>query len=176
MSRGENLQIGTYIGNVIVIQGDYKLRGDKMNVHVVDGKASSIDGQGNILFNSGIETASGDTGVYDLNAHTITLDGRVVLTKEKNVMRGTHLVMNLDTNKAYLTANATSGLAVTFVGLIVAFIPSRQVNSVWIFEGKLIAACLIVFGAALFFYQRALRRARTAPLDNDLVPGVEYGS
>jgi glutamate:GABA antiporter len=82
----------------------------------------------------------------------------------------------LNANKAYLTANAISGLGATFVGLIVAFIPSRQVNSVWIFEGKLIAACLIVFGAALFFYQRALRKARTAPLDPDLVPGVEYGS
>jgi lipopolysaccharide export system protein LptA len=102
-------KIGTYIGNVIVIQGDYKLRADKMNVHVVDGKASSIDAAGNILFNSGIETASGDTGVYDLNAHTITLDGKVVLTKTKNVMRGTHLVMNLDTNKAYLTAKGMAG-------------------------------------------------------------------
>jgi amino acid transporter len=82
----------------------------------------------------------------------------------------------LNANKAYLTANAVSGLAVTFVGLIVAFIPSRQVNSVWIFEGKLVAACLIVFGAALFFYQRALRKARTGPLDTDLGPEVEYGS
>jgi amino acid transporter len=82
----------------------------------------------------------------------------------------------LNANKAYLTANAVSGLGATFVGLIVAFIPSRQVNSIWIFEGKLIAACLIVFGAALFFYQRALRKARTAPLDPDLVPGAEYGS
>ena len=70
----------------------------------------------------------------------------------------------LNANKAYLTANAVSGIVVTFVGLIVAFIPSRQVNSVWIFEGKLIAACLIVFGAALFFYQRAVR---------NLVPEVE---
>jgi lipopolysaccharide export system protein LptA len=102
-------KIGTYIGNVIVIQGDYKLRADKMNVHVVDGKASKIDGTGNILFNSGIETASGDTGVYDLDAHTVTLDGRVVLTKAKDVMRGTHLVMNLDTNKAYLTAKGAPG-------------------------------------------------------------------
>jgi amino acid transporter len=82
----------------------------------------------------------------------------------------------LNANRAYLTANAVSGLGATFVGLIVAFIPSRQVNSVWIFEGKLIAALFIVFGAALFFYQRALRKARTAPLDPDLVPGVEYGS
>lgn len=102
-------KVGTYIGNVIVIQGDYKLRSDKMNVHVVNGKASTIDAAGNILFNSGIETASGDTGVYDLNAHTVTLDGKVVLTKAKNVMRGTHLVMNLDTNKAYLTAKGMAG-------------------------------------------------------------------
>jgi glutamate:GABA antiporter len=82
----------------------------------------------------------------------------------------------LNANKAYLTANAIAGLAATFVGLIVAFIPSRQVNSIWIFEGKLIAACLIVFGAALFFYQRALRKARTLPLDTDLVSGAEYGA
>jgi hypothetical protein len=59
--------------------------------------------------------------------------------------------------------------------MVVAFIPSRQVNSVWIFEAKLVAACLIVFGAALFFYQRALRKARLSPAD-ELVPGVEYGS
>jgi amino acid transporter len=81
----------------------------------------------------------------------------------------------LNANKGYLTANAVAGLGATFVGLIVAFIPTRQVNSIWIFEGKLIAACLIVFGAALFFYQRGLRKARTAAAD-DLVPGVEYGA
>jgi glutamate:GABA antiporter len=81
----------------------------------------------------------------------------------------------LNANKYYLTANATAGLAATGVGMVVAFIPSRQVNSVWIFEAKLVAACLIVFGAALFFYQRALRKARLSPAD-ELVPGVEYGS
>ena len=102
------LEINTEFA-VIVTQGDYKLRADKMNLHVVNGTLNTIDGAGNVLFNSGIETASGDTGVYDLNAHTVTLDGRVVLTKEKNVMRGTHLVMNLDTNKANLTAKGMPG-------------------------------------------------------------------
>jgi amino acid transporter len=72
----------------------------------------------------------------------------------------------LNANKYYLTANASAGLAATGVGLV---------NSIWIFEAKLIAACLIVFGAALFFYQRALRKARTSPAD-ELVPGVEYGA
>jgi amino acid transporter len=81
----------------------------------------------------------------------------------------------LHANKAYLTANAVSGLCATFVGLIVAFIPSRQVSSVWIFEGKLVAACVIVFGAALFFYRRGLRKVRTASADTELVSGVEYG-
>ncbi len=80
----------------------------------------------------------------------------------------------LNANKSYLTANAVAGLGSTLIGLIVAFIPSRQVNSVWIFEGKLIAGCLIVFGAALFFYQRALSKARNTPADSDLVPEGEY--
>jgi uncharacterized BrkB/YihY/UPF0761 family membrane protein len=75
----------------------------------------------------------------------------------------------LNANKYYLTANAISGLAATAVGLVVAFVPSRQVNSIWIFEGKLIAACLIVFGSALFFYQQALRKARTAPSEPELL-------
>jgi glutamate:GABA antiporter len=82
----------------------------------------------------------------------------------------------LNANKSYLTANGVAGLGTTVVGLIVAFIPSRQVNSIWIFEGKLIIACIIVFGAALFFYRRALREARTVPLDAGLVPDAGYGS
>jgi hypothetical protein len=58
--------------------------------------------------------------------------------------------------------------------MIVAFIPGRQVNSIWIYEVKLIVGCIIVFGSAYFFYQRARYKARTA--DPELVPGVEYGA
>src|ERR1700744_5666416 len=74
-------------------------------------------------------------------------------------------------NKIYLTVNAVLGLGATFVGLIVAFIPGRQVNSIWIYEAKLIAGCVVVFGSALFFYQRALVKT-----DPALVPGGEYGA
>jgi glutamate:GABA antiporter len=82
----------------------------------------------------------------------------------------------LNANRYYLAANAAAGLAATSVGLVVAFIPSRQVNSVWIFEGKLAAACLIVFGSALFYYRRALRKARAGLAEADLLPGVDFGS
>lgn len=104
-----NTKVGTYIGNVIVTQGDFKLRADKVSVHEVNGKPSFIDGAGNVLFISTSGNASGDSGVYDLNTKNITLDGKVILTKEKNVMRGTHLVMNMDTGKAQLTAKGAPG-------------------------------------------------------------------
>jgi hypothetical protein len=67
-------------------------------------------------------------------------------------------------NKIYLTLNGVAGCCATVVGLIVAFIPSRQVNSVWIFEGKLIAASILVFGSAFFFYTRAQRTESAARL------------
>jgi len=104
-----NSKVGTYLGNVIIVQGDFRLRADKVSVHEENGKPSFIDGAGNVLFTSTSGNASGDTGVYNLNSKSITLDGKVVLTKEKNVMRGTHLVMNLETGKAQLTAKGTSG-------------------------------------------------------------------
>ena len=104
-----NTKVGTYIGNVIIVQGDFKLRADKVSVHEVNGKPSFIDGAGNVLFISTSGNASGDSGVYDLTSKNITLDGKVVLTKEKNVMRGTHLVMNIETGKAQLTAKGAQG-------------------------------------------------------------------
>ena len=63
----------------------------------------------------------------------------------------------LHANRWYLLLNAGLGLLATGVGLVVAFIPSRQVNSIWIFETKLVAGCLLVTGAAFFFYRRAQR-------------------
>ena len=66
--------------------------------------------------------------------------------------------------KAYLLTNATAGLATTFLGVIVAFVPSRQVSSVWLYEVKLVLGCALVFGSAYFFYRRSLRNAQQAML------------
>jgi glutamate:GABA antiporter len=77
--------------------------------------------------------------------------------------------VELHANKTYLLLNALSGLLATFVGLVVAFIPSRQVNSIWLFELKLILACLLVFGSAFLFYRRSLRIA----LEQPMIPVLE---
>ncbi len=75
-----------------------------------------------------------------------------------------HPESELKAHKHYLTANYVAGLCATFIGIAVAFIPSRQVNSVWLYEVKLIASCAIVFGTAYFFYRRSLRNAAHAVL------------
>jgi lipopolysaccharide export system protein LptA len=117
-------KIGTYIGNVIVIQGDMRLRADRVKVNVAQGKPTRIEATGNVVVNSTSGIATGDSGIYELGPHTVTMTGRqVVLTKGKDVMRGTKLVMDMNTNLAHLYAQGMPGNRVQ--GL---FIPPPQQN------------------------------------------------
>ena len=102
-------KIGTYSGNVVVAQGNFKLHADQVRVVVANGKPSRIVATGHVLFDAPSGTASGDTGTYDLAARDVTLTGSVVLTKDKNVMRGTMLVVDLDSGKARFTAKGMAG-------------------------------------------------------------------
>ena len=102
-------KVGTYVGNVVVTQADYKLRADKVDVRVVDGKPSRFVATGNVVFVSSSGTATGDDGVYDLGPRTITLTGHVVLTKEKDVMHGTALTVDMNTGVSHLTAHGAPG-------------------------------------------------------------------
>jgi lipopolysaccharide export system protein LptA len=117
-------KIGTYLGNVLVIQGDMRMRADKVKVNVTQGKPTRIEAEGHVVVNAPNGTATGDNGVYDLTPRTITMTGHVVLTKEKDVMRGTRLVMDMNTNLAHLTAQGMQGNRVQ--GL---FIPPPQQNA-----------------------------------------------
>lgn len=100
-----NSKTGTWTGNVVVIQGDMRMRANSVRLNVVgkDNKPDKIFAAGNVVVdspNSG--TVTGDNGLYDVVAHTVTMTGKVVLTKEKNVMRGSQLTVNLDTGLATL--------------------------------------------------------------------------
>lgn len=93
---------GTYSGNVIVTQGDIRMRANRVRINVISGKPNKIYADGNVVVNSASGTATGDAGVYDVAPRLITLTGHVVLTKEKNVMRGAQLTVNLVTGVANL--------------------------------------------------------------------------
>ena len=104
-----NAKTGTWTGNVIVVQGDMRMRANSVRLNVVgkENKPDKIFANGNVVVdspNSG--TVTGDNGVYDVVARTVTMTGKVVLTKEKDVMRGSQLTVNLDTGVATLGGGA----------------------------------------------------------------------
>jgi lipopolysaccharide export system protein LptA len=98
-----NAKTGTYSGNVIVVQGDTKLRANQVRVTTVNGNADKIYASGNVVVDSPKSgTATGENGVYSVAPRTVLLTGNVVLKKGKDVMRGAQLTVNLATGQALL--------------------------------------------------------------------------
>jgi lipopolysaccharide export system protein LptA len=95
-----NAKTAVYTGNVIVHQGEVRMRANTMRAQFVDNKPNKITAHGKVVIDAPSGVATGDTGVYDVNPRIITLSGNVVLTKDKNVMRGQQLVVNLITGLA----------------------------------------------------------------------------
>jgi amino acid transporter len=59
---------------------------------------------------------------------------------------------------------AIAGLISTVVGMVVAFVPSRQVNSVWQFELKMLLTCALFLGLAIALFVYYSRRQATVPV------------
>ena len=98
-----NAKSGTYSGNVVIIQGDMKLRANTVKLTTVNGKADKVMASGNVVVDSPKSgTATGDNGVYSIVPRTVVMTGKVVLKKGKDVMRGVQLTVNLATGQAVL--------------------------------------------------------------------------
>lgn len=98
-----NGKTGTWQGNVIVTQGDIKMRANSVRVTTLDGDADKVNASGNVVVDSPASgTATGDNGVYDVPRKVVTMNGNVVLKKGKDVMRGSQLTVNLVTGQATL--------------------------------------------------------------------------
>ena len=83
-------KVGTYTGNVIVIQAECKLRADKVVAEAVDGNdLNRMTATGNVVFASSSRHGDRRYRRLRLGPKTVTLTGKVVLTKGKDVMRGT---------------------------------------------------------------------------------------
>jgi lipopolysaccharide export system protein LptA len=98
-----NGKTGTWQGNVVVVQGDMKLRANSVRMTTVNGKADKVLASGNVVVDSPTSgTATGDSGIYSVGPRTVVMTGNVVLKKGKDVMRGTQLTVNLATGQANL--------------------------------------------------------------------------
>ena len=100
-------KVAVYIGNVRVRQGETVLKTAQLRVFYTgepEGNApgasvSRIEASSRVVVQSGDQTASGDSAVFEMTADRITLTGNVVLTEGKNIVRGDRLVVDLKTRR-----------------------------------------------------------------------------
>lgn len=72
------------------------------------GAITLIEVEGNVLVVTPEESAKGDKGKYEVPEKMLHLSGdNVVLTRDKNILRGTELVYNLETGHSVLTNNGS---------------------------------------------------------------------
>lgn len=107
----QNNSLARFEGNVIAKQGEMTLHSDILTIHynsdqqssnsssddpIQSNKIDKILVDGNILLTTTTETAKGDQGVYDLSKKQLDLKGNVVLTRGKNIIKGSHLTHYLE--------------------------------------------------------------------------------
>ncbi|MBX6424521.1 MAG: LPS ABC transporter substrate-binding protein LptA [Variibacter sp.] len=114
----EKEKTATFKDNVRLVQGDTVLECKVLVVHYADdppqgGKARSagparpgggqqqikrLEAKGGVVVTQKDQTATGDSGVFDVESNTLVLIGNVVLTQGQNVVRGDRLWVDLNTN------------------------------------------------------------------------------
>src|SRR3954465_555664 len=121
-----NGKTGTWTGNVLVVQGDTKMRSNSVRMSTINGKLDKVLASGNVVVDSpksGVVT--GDNGVYSVVPRTVLMTGNVTLKKGKDVMRGAQLTVNLATGQAVL-GGGVKGQAQGNTRVQAVFTPNSQ--------------------------------------------------
>jgi lipopolysaccharide export system protein LptA len=108
-------KIATFGGNVHLVQGDTTMRCKTLVVFYDQDSAPGtmkaaapatpggqqsikrLEARGGVIVTQKDQTATGENGVFDMKANTVTLRGSVVISQGKSVVRGDRLVVNLTT-------------------------------------------------------------------------------
>lgn len=106
----QNENIAIFTGNVSVVQGKTAMKAGKMTVHYAKDGGSAATGSSNIelieiddkvFVKSDTQTATGDSGVFDMKSEVLTLSGKeVVLSEGPNVLVGCKLTVQMSTGLA----------------------------------------------------------------------------
>lgn len=118
-------RMATFSGNVQVIQGDTKLRCKVLVVHYDNNQPramkaanpgaggsqqiSRLEAKGGVVVTQQDQTATGDTGLFDMKSNTITLLGNVTVSQGGNVVRGERLVVDMTTGVSRVDAGDSKG-------------------------------------------------------------------
>lgn len=110
-------KVATFLGDVKVTQGDttmtcksllvfYEQENKPGTMKAADpgpGGQQAIkrlEARGGVVVTQKEQTATGDIGIFDMKANTITLSGNVVIAHGQNVLRGARLVVDMTTGAA----------------------------------------------------------------------------
>ena len=119
-------KVATFSGKVNVTQGDTNMKANTLVVFYDQEAAPGamkaatpgpegaqqirrLEAKGNVIVTQKDQVATGDQGIFDMRANTVTLLGNVVMTKGQNVMKGERLVVNLETGISTVEANKSNG-------------------------------------------------------------------
>lgn len=119
-------KMATFTGNVRVVQGDTEMRSKVLVVYYIDSskpadpakpaptstmtqstdagdqKIRLIEATGGVTVTQKDQNAAGDKGIFDMQSNTVTLNGNVVVTHGKDVVRSQRLVVDLTTGVSHM--------------------------------------------------------------------------
>jgi lipopolysaccharide export system protein LptA len=116
-------KVATFSGDVRVVQGDTTMKSKSLVVFYEAGNEAGgvkaakpgpggkqqirrLEAKGGVVVTQKDQTATGESGVYDLKANTVTLVGNVVVSQGPNVTRGDRLVVDLTTGVSRVECNS----------------------------------------------------------------------
>lgn len=88
----------SFTGNVLIGQGQMRLKADKVTVSYASGgrqKIRSLHATGNVTLVSGPDAAEAGEAVYDVESGQVTLKGNALVSQGKSVMAGDEVRVNL---------------------------------------------------------------------------------
>jgi len=106
-------KVATFSGDVHVVQGDTDMRCKVLVVYYEESATKAggpktaepgpagtsqirrMEARGNVVVTQKDQVATGDRGDFDMRTNTVTLSGKVVVTKGTDVLRGERLIVNL---------------------------------------------------------------------------------
>nr|WP_319385665.1 LptA/OstA family protein [uncultured Roseibium sp.] len=112
----DNNNTATFVGDVVVVQGETSLETERLKVFyagsgastgegAVQQRISRLEAEGGVFVTSKDQTAKGDAASFDMNKEIMVMTGsEVVLSQGPNVVVGNKLTVNLKTGQANLTA------------------------------------------------------------------------
>jgi lipopolysaccharide export system protein LptA len=121
-------KMATFSGDVHLVQGDTSMRSKTLVVFYEDDAPAKpatpsagttqagpqqnqqikrVEAKGNVIVVQKDQTATGDTGVFDMRANTVTMLGNVVISQGQNVVRGDTLTVDMTTGVSRISCGKT---------------------------------------------------------------------